>query len=184
MALRPHQAALIEVFKEHGIREGDFTLASGRTSKWYLDGRAVTFRGDCFELIGKAILEAIEASGGCEFDAAGGLVVGAVPVALSVALASGKRSFAVRKEPKGHGIGGRIAGPVSPGERVLVVEDTATSGGSLIEAVDALEELGCIIAGATVLLDRGGELGALLAARSIPYFPVLNAPDVGHEFGS
>lgn len=184
MSLRPKQAALATVFEEYGIRRGEFTLASGRTSQWYLDGRQVTFRGDCFQLVGDAVMEAIAAGGGCRFDSCGGLAVGAVPVGLAVAFASGRPSFAVRKEAKGHGVGGRMAGPVTPADRVLVVEDTATSGGSIIEAIDALEEFGCTVAGASVLLDRGGELGAILEARSIAYFPVLGAPDVGFEFGS
>ena len=184
MSLRPKQAALATVFEEYGIQRGEFTLASGRTSQWYLDGRQVTFRGDCIALVGDAVMEAIGAGGGCTFDSCGGLAVGAIPVGLAVALASGRPSFAVRKEAKGHGVGGRMAGPVQPTDRVLVVEDTATSGGSIIEAIDALEEFGCTVAGASVLLDRGGELGAILASRSIPYFPVLGAPDVGFAFGS
>jgi orotate phosphoribosyltransferase len=77
-----------------------------------------------------------------------------------------------------------MAGPVEPHHRVLVVEDTATSGGSIIEAIDALQAFGCTVVGASVLLDRGGELGAILAARDIAYFPVLGAPDVGFAFGS
>lgn len=184
MSLRPKQAALATVFEEYGIKRGEFTLASGRTSQWYLDGRQVTFRGDCIELVGAAVMEAIDAGGGCHFDSCGGLAVGAVPVGLAVALASGRPSFAVRKEAKGHGVGGRMAGPVRSTDHVLVVEDTATSGGSIIEAIDALEEFGCTVVGASVLLDRGGELGAILESRGIAYFPVLGAPDVGFAFGS
>jgi orotate phosphoribosyltransferase len=179
--VRPAQAALAAALREHAIREGDFTLASGRKSHWYLDGRQVTFRGDCLEIVGEAIVEAL---GDVEFDAVGGLAVGAVPVALAVAFVTGKRSFAVRKEAKGHGVGGRMAGPIDPGDRVLVVEDTATSGGSLLDSVDAITEFGCAIVAASLLLDRGGELGPALVARGIPYRPVLVAPDLGYEFGS
>jgi orotate phosphoribosyltransferase len=181
MTMRPAQAALAAALREHAIEEGEFTLSSGRTSNWYLDGRQVTFRGDCIEIVGDAIVEAI---GDTEFDAVGGLAVGAVPVAVAVGLITGKRSFAVRKEAKGHGVGGRIAGPLDPGDRVLVVEDTATTGASLLAAVDAISEFGCAVAGASLLLDRGGELGAALADRGVPYFPVLTGPDLGYAFGS
>ena len=170
--------------REHAIREGEFTLASGRTSNWYLDGRQVTFRGDCIEIVGDAVVEALARGGVAPFDAVGGLAVGAVPVAVAVARASGARGFAVRKEAKGHGVGGRIAGPLEPGDRVLVVEDTATTGASLLDALDAVTEFGCEVVAASLLLDRGGELGPELERRGIPYAPVLAAPDLGYEFGS
>ena len=101
--MRPAQAALAAALREHAIEEGEFTLSSGGTSNWYLDGRQVTFRGDCVEIVGESIVEALD---GIEFDAVGGLAVGAVPVALAVAFVTGTRSFAVRKEPKGHGSAG------------------------------------------------------------------------------
>ena len=179
--MKPAQAALAAALREHAIEEGEFTLSSGGTSNWYLDGRQVTFRGDCIEIVGDAIVEALD---GIEFDAVGGLAVGAVPVALAVAFVTGTRSFAVRKEPKGHGVGGRIAGPLDPGDRVLVVEDTSTTGAAVLTAVDAISEFGCTIVAASLLLDRGGQLGDALAARGVLYRPVLGAPDLGYEFGS
>ena len=186
MTLRPSQDALARVLREHAIREGEFTLASGRTSRWYLDGRQVSFRGDCIEIVGEAIVDALAVAGVAAdaYDAVGGPVVGAIPVALAVALVSDKPSFAIRKEAKGHGVGGRIAGVLEAGQRVLVVEDTATSGGSLLEALPAVAELDCPIAAVSLLLDRGGELGGKLAPMGIPYCPVLGAPDLGYEFGS
>ncbi len=77
-----------------------------------------------------------------------------------------------------------MAGPVVPTDRVLVVEDTATTGASLLKAVDAIREFGCEIVAASLLLDRGGSLGGELESRGIPYVPVLTAPDLGYEFGS
>ena len=184
--MRPAQAALAAALREHAIREGEFTLASGRTSHWYLDGRQVAFRGDCMEIVGDAIVEALAATGVAadDFDAVGGPVVGAIPVALAVAFVTGKPSFAVRKEAKGHGTGGRIAGVLAAGERVLVVEDTVTSGGSLLDALAALDDMSCPIVAVSLMLDRGGELGARLATRGVAYAPVLTAPDLGYEFGS
>lgn len=183
-ALRPAQAALEEVIRKYAITEGEFTLASGRTSSWYLVGRNLTFRGDCLHLVGDAVLDALAAGGAPTFDTVGGIVVGAVPVALAVAERVPCRAFAVRKEAKDHGDRSQIAGPLEPGDRVLIVEDTTTTGGSLLEAVDAVEAFGCEVVAASVLVDRGGELGDKLAARGIPYFPVLTAPDLGYAFGS
>ncbi len=175
------RAELLEALRRHSLRTGEFTLASGRTSSWYLDARQVTFRGDCVEIVGRAVLEAVD---GLDFDAAGGLTLGADPVALAVALVSGRRAFAVRKEAKGHGAGGRMAGAVQAGDRVLVVDDAVTTGGSTLQAVKAVRDFGAVIVGAACLLDRGGELGGALANLQIPFFPVLGAPDLGFEFGS
>jgi orotate phosphoribosyltransferase len=186
VTLRPAQEALGRVLREHAIREGEFTLASGRTSSWYLDGRQVGFRGDCMEIVGNAIVDALATAGidADAFDAVGGPVLGAVPVAMGVALVTGKPSFAIRKEAKGHGVGGRVAGVLEAGQRILVVEDTATSGGSLLEALPAVQQMGCPIVAVSLLLDRGGRLGGRLAELGITYCPVLGAPDVGYEFGS
>jgi orotate phosphoribosyltransferase len=175
------RAELLDALQRHSLRTGEFTLASGRTSSWYLDARQVTFRGDCVEIVGRAVLEAVD---GLEFDAAGGLTLGADPVALAVALVSGRRAFAVRKEAKGHGAGGRMAGAVCPDDRVLVVDDAVTTGGSTLQAVEAIWGFGAVVVGAACLLDRGGELGPALVRLGIPFFPVLGAPDLGFEFGS
>ena len=186
MTLRPPQAALAAVLREYAIREGEFTLNSGRTSHWYLDGRQVAFRGDCIAIVGEAIVDALEHEGigADDYDSVGGPVVGAIPVALAVALVTGKPAFAIRKEAKEHGVGGRIAGVLEARQRVLIVEDTATTGKALVESLPAVEEMECPIVAIALLLDRGGALGALLAERSIPYVPVLGAPDLGYEYGS
>ena len=138
MTLRPTQEALAAVLTKYAIREGQFTLNSGRTSHWYLDGRQVSFRGDCLAIVGDAIVDALAVAGIStdDYDAVGGPVVGAIPVALAVALTTQKPSFAIRKEAKDHGVGGRIAGVLEPGWRVLIVEDTATTGKALFEALD------------------------------------------------
>lgn len=175
---------LVEAFQEYGIREGEFQLSSGGTSTWYLDGRQVTFRGELQPVIGQAVVDTLEREGVGEFDAVGGMTLGADPVAIAVATAMGIRAFSVRKEPKGHGVGGRFAGPVTGDDRVLVVEDTVTTGSAFLTAIDAINELGCEIVAACCLLDRGGVVADKLAARRIPFFPVLGAPDVGYAFGS
>ena len=177
----PATAELLADLQRFSVREGEFTLASGRISKWYVDARQVTYRGDCLETVGRAVLEA---AGDLSFDAVGGLTLGADPVALAVAVCSGKRAFAVRKEAKGHGAGGRMAGPLREGDRVLIVDDAVTTGGSTLEALDAVVEFGAVVVGAACLLDRGGELGPALEERGIPFYPVLGAPDLGFAMGS
>ena len=176
--------SLIDAFRTYAIREGEFRLSSGGTSNWYLDGRQVTFRGDLQPVIGQAVLDTLDAAGVGEFDAVGGMTLGADPVAIAVATAKGIRAFSVRKEPKGHGVGGRFAGPVTADDRVLIVEDTVTTGSAFLMAVDAVTELGCEIVAAVCLLDRGGVVGEKLAARGIDFHAVLGAPDVGYPFGS
>ncbi len=182
--MRPAQEALARALREHAIRTGEFVLASGRRSEWYVDGRLVTFRGDCVDIVGDAVMEALEGAGGVEFDAVGGLAIGADPVTVAVARASGARGFAVRKEAKDHGVGGRIAGPLEPGDRVLVVDDTVTSGGSILQAVDAVRDYGCSVVAAAALLDRGGELAARLRGIGVQYVTVLTAAELGFSAGS
>jgi len=186
VTLRPTQAALAAVLREHAIREGEFTLNSGRTTNWYLDGRQVSFRGDCLRIVGDAIVDALRVAGiaGDDYDVVGGPELGAVPVALAVALVTGKPGFAIRKQAKDHGVGGRIAGVLESGQRVLIVEDTATTGKALFEALPAVTGMGCHIVAVSLLLDRGGQLGPRLGPTGIPYVPVLGAPDLGYEFGS
>lgn len=186
MSLRPTQAALADALRRYAIREGEFTLNSGRTSNWYLDGRQVAFRGDCLAIVGDAIVDALYVAGigADDYEAVGGPVVGAVPVALAVAMVTGKPAFAIRKEAKNHGVGGRIAGVLEAGQRVLIVEDTATTGKALMESLPVVAEMECPIVAISLLLDRGGALGETLAGQSIPYVPVLGAPDLGYEYGS
>ncbi len=186
MTLRPTQAALAEVLRKYAIREGEFRLNSGRTSNWYLDGRQVAFRGDCVAIVGDAIVDALAHAGigADDYDVVGGPVVGAIPVALAVAMVTGKPAFAIRKEAKDHGVGGRIAGVLEARQRVLIVEDTATTGKALVQSLPAVVEMACPIVAISLLLDRGGALGELLAERAIRYVPVLGAPDLGYEYGS
>lgn len=189
--LRPTQQLLVDAFRKHAVQEGDFTLKSGRKSAWYCIGRNLTFRGDCIELVGHAIMDALEnaeAETGLslrDFEAVGGIVVGAVPVAMAVASVTGKNAFAVRKEAKDHGdASSLIAGPLEAGQRVLIVEDTVTTGGSLLESVDAVQAMGCEIVAVAALLDRGGEIADKCKERGLTFVSSIGAPDLGFEFGS
>lgn len=188
--LRPTQQLIVDAFKKHCVTEGDFTLASGRKSKWYCIGRDLTFRGDSIELVGHAIMDALEAGEKetgknlTNFDAVGGIVVGAIPVAMAVASVTGKNSFAVRKEPKGHGDGALIAGPLKPGQKVLIVEDTVTTGGSLLPSIEAVQNFGCEVIGVAALLDRGGVISSICEEKGLTFVSSISAPDLGFEIGS
>ena len=185
--LRPTQQLMVDAFKKYAVTEGDFTLKSGRKSKWYCVGRNLTFRGDCIELVGHAIVDALNAKDEklLEFDAVGGSVVVAISVAMSVASVTGKNAFAVRKEAKAHGDSSSlIAGPLEAGQKVLIVEDTVTTGGSLMESVKAVQNMGCEIVAVAALLDRGGEIAKKCEEIGLTFVASIGAPDLGFEFGS
>lgn len=185
--LRPTQHILVDAFRKYAVTEGDFTLKSGKKSSWYCVGRNLTFRGDCIELVGHAIIDALKAKDEklLDFDAVGGIVVGAIPVAMAVANVTGKNAFAVRKEAKDHGDSSSlIAGPLEAGQKVLIVEDTVTTGGSLMESVKAVQDMGCEIVAVAALLDRGGEITKKCEDMGLTFVSSISAPDLGFEFGS
>jgi orotate phosphoribosyltransferase len=178
-----HQAGLLEHLRTHSLRLGDFTLRSGARSNWYMDARTTTFDGAGALLVARAVLEVLAPG----VSAIGGPTQGADPIGVAVALvgsAEGRslKAFSVRKEAKGHGTGGRVVGPVGPGDRAAVVEDTTTTGGSLLGAIDALGEEGIPVVQALTLVDRSGGLVAkAMAARGIPYLALVVPADLGLE---
>ena len=99
-------------------------------------------------------------------------------------MAGALRSFSVRKEDKGHGVTGRIAGALEPGDEVVITEDTVTRGTSLMEAVDVVREFGAEPVLITVIVDRGGTCAAMAADAGVAYRPLLTAPDLGFAFGT
>jgi orotate phosphoribosyltransferase len=167
------------------VRRGDFTLKSGQHSTWFLDTKQTACRPDGILLVADAALEVMPA----EATAIGGLTMGADPVAFGIAAVAATRgralrSFSVRKEAKDHGVTGRLAGALLPGDRVVVTEDTVTRGTSIMEAVDAVEAAGATPVAILVIVDRGGTCGAMAAARGIPFLPLLTAEDLGFGFGT
>lgn len=183
--LPPKLEALRAFVLEHAVRLGEFTLKSGRRSAWFLDAKQVPCRPDGLLLMADAMLDTIPD----DIDAIGGLTLGADPVAYGVAAVAATRgrnlrSFTVRKEAKGHGVTGRIAGALEPGDRVVITEDTVTRGVSLIEAADVVREFGADPVLVTLVVDRGGTCAAMCEAAGIEYRPLLTAPDLGFEFGS
>ena len=151
------RAALLQQIKDKAVVHGRVTLSSGREADYYVDLRRITLDADAAPLVGRVMLDA---TAGLDFDAVGGLTLGADPVAaamLHAAAATGRRldAFVVRKEGKAHGLQRRIEGPDVAGRRVLAVEDTSTTGGSVLTAVEALREAGAEVVGVAVIVERG-----------------------------
>ena len=185
MPLPPALDALRAHVLAHSVKRGSFTLKSGATSSWFLDTKQTACRPDGIVLVADALLEILPA----EADAIGGLTMGADPMAYGVAAIAATRgrmlrSFSVRKEAKDHGVTGRIAGALEPGDRVVVTEDTTTRGTSLMEAVEVIREFGAEPVLVTVIVDRGGTCGAMCEAAGVAYRPLLTAPDLGFDFGT
>lgn len=174
---RRRMAALI---REHGYehREEPFRLTSGRLSHDYLDGKHAIAAGPALREAAEAVVEAVDVP----FDVVGGPTMGADALAHAVAMVSGSGWFSVRKEPKGHGRGAWVEGTrLVAGERVLVVDDVVSTGGSLLKAVARIVELGAEVVAATALVDRSPQVGARFAERGIPWRPLLSWADIGIE---
>ena len=179
------RAALRDHVFQHALKTGDFTLKSGRKSTWFLDTKQTACRPDGIVLVANAALEVIPDNA----NAIGGLTMGADPVAFGIAAIAATRgrnlrSFSVRKESKDHGVTGRIAGALQPGDEVVITEDTVTRGTSIFEAVDTVREFGAEVVLITVIVDRGGTCADMARNAGIAYAPLLTAPDLGFAFGS
>ena len=152
------RGTLIRLLAQRSVRRGRFTLASGRESTHYVDARLTTMSPEGLAVIGPSALRAIRERGWA-IDAAGGLTLGADPIAYAIALASVKepplvRAFTVRKEAKQHGTGRLIEGPMRDGDRVVIIEDVITTGGSALRAAEAVQRAGATISGILALVDR------------------------------
>jgi orotate phosphoribosyltransferase len=183
--LEPARNALREHVLRHSLKTGNFTLKSGASSSWFLDTKQTACRADGVVLMANVALELIPK----DAVAIGGLTMGADPVAYGIAAVAATRgidlrSFSVRKEAKDHGVTGRIAGALQPGDKVVITEDTVTRGTSIMEAVDAVVAFGAIPVLITVVVDRGGTCGAMAAERGIPFIPMLTALDLGYGYGT
>jgi orotate phosphoribosyltransferase len=183
--LPPPLAALRDHVLAHSLKRGTFTLKSGAPTTWFLDTKQTACRPDGILLVADAMLPLIPA----EATAIGGLTMGADPVAFGVAAVAATRgrelrSFSVRKEAKDHGVTGRLAGALEPGDRVVITEDTVTRGTSLMEAVDVVRQLGAEPVLISVIVDRGGTCAAMAAEAGIAYRPLLTAPDLGFGYGT
>jgi len=149
---------LVRLLAARSAKRGDFTLASGRKSSLYIDARLTTMSPDGQRLIGRLGLQALRDSS-WDADAVGGLTLGADPIAYAICHSSADtdrpvKAFTVRKEPKAHGTAKQVEGPFARGDRVVVVEDVITTGGSAAKAVDALRREGAELLGVLALVDR------------------------------
>lgn len=176
------RSALIEHMVTHSVRtDGPFVLRSGETSDWYIDARQTTFSGDGARRVGKAVLPEVPP----DVAAVGGMTMGADPIAVATAIAAadaGRQlaAFSIRKEPKDHGTGGRLVGPIAAGSRVVALEDTTTTGSALREAILALLEADVVVVRAVSLVDRSnGATTSAMEELDIPYTALLTPRDLG-----
>jgi len=149
---------LVRLLATRSAKRGTFTLASGRQSSLYIDARLTTMTPEGQQLIGRLGLEAI-GDAGWPADAVGGLTLGADPIAYAICHSSAAssrpvRSFTVRKEPKAHGTGKLVEGPLAASDRVVIIEDVITTGGSAARACEAVRAAGAVILGILALVDR------------------------------
>jgi orotate phosphoribosyltransferase len=173
------KSELIEQIKQKAVVHGKVILSSGKEADYYVDLRRVTLDAVAAPLVGQAMLDATK---DLDFDAVGGLTLGADPVAtamMHVAKENGRvlNSFVVRKEGKAHGLQRRIEGPDVKGKKVLAVEDTSTTGGSVLTAVQALQEAGAIVVGVAVVVDRGA--GKKIEEAGLKYVSVVSLQELG-----
>jgi len=171
---------LLKAVREKAYRTGDFTLASGKKSDYYIDCKEVTLDGEGSLLVGQIVFGIIKSWG---VSAVGGMELGSVPISTSVSVVSAIEgaplfNFIVRKEAKGHGTGKRLEGRVRSGDKVAVVEDVVSTGGSSLRAIDAIEESGAIVAGLVSIVDR--EMGGAEAFlnRGVKYTPIFTISEI------
>jgi orotate phosphoribosyltransferase len=173
---------LLTLLAARSAKRGNFTLASGRQSTLYIDARLTTMSPEGLALIGPLGLDAINAAN-WSADSVGGLTLGADPIACAISYASassGKpvRAFTVRKEPKTHGTGKLIEGPFRTGDRVAVIEDTITSGGSARKAIDAVRAAGGEVVGVLALVDREEGGRDALEREGVPVLALTRAAEI------
>jgi len=170
---------LLAGIKEKAVLHGDFVLSSGQHATTYVDLRRVLLDGRLSPLAGRVLLDA---TADLDYEAVGGLTLGADPVAYALLAAASNRgtpidAFVVRKAEKTHGLQRRIEGPDVSGRRVLAVEDTSTTGASVLAAVEALQQAGAEVAGVAVLVERGAR--PKIEERGLPYRAVFELADLG-----
>ena len=175
------RTALIDHVKNLAVVHGKVTLASGKEADYYVDMRRVTLDGAASPVVGRVMNALVE---DLEFEAVGGLTLGADPVAtamLHARAAAGGRldAFVVRKEPKAHGLQRRIEGTEVAGRRVLVVEDTSTTGGSALTAVEAVRQAGGEVVAVAVVVDRDTGAAEAIAGAGLEYRFALGLTDLG-----
>jgi len=175
---------LAQYINELAVQRGEFTLTSGKKASFYIDLRQVSLDHRVAPLIGDVMLEVV--SEFPEVEVVGGLTMGADPIASAImhrAVVAGREldAFVVRKEPKGHGMGKQVEGPDVSGKKVIVVEDTSTTGGSPLKAIEAVEKAGGIVVAVAVVVDRDTGAKQVIEEAGYPYRAALGLADLGLE---
>jgi orotate phosphoribosyltransferase len=170
---------LRKLINDLAVVRGRVVLSSGKEADWYVDLRRLTLNHAGGPLVGQVMLDVVD---GWEFDAVGGLTLGADPVAVAMMHAAAARgraidAFVVRKAGKAHGLQRRIEGPDVAGRRVLAVEDTTTTGSSVLTAVEALTEAGAQVIGVAVIVDRGA--GDAIRATGLDFRAAYTLAELG-----
>ena len=173
---------LIDYISAEAVFLGDFTLTSGKKASYYVDQRKVSLDHRVAPLIGQVMIDVIRDIP--DVFAVGGLTMGADPVASAIlhqgaAQGLSYDAFVVRKEPKDHGRGKQVEGPDLEGKRVVVLEDTSTTGGSPLAAIEALEKIGAIVVGVAVVVDRNTDARERIEKAGYPYYYAIGLSDLG-----
>jgi len=184
-AVSPVIRELIGLVESKALKRGTFRLASGREASFYLDAKQVVLDAHGAMLVGKAILERLRSLGPLPA-AVGGMSIGADPITSAVITMAGVeglplKGFMVRKEPKDHGTKKYVEGPVEPGQRVVIVEDVTTTGGSSLLAIDRVHEFGLVVERVITVIDRLAGAKDAFAARGIPLESLVTIRDLGIE---
>lgn len=176
-------ARLVQLIGELAVVHGRVTLSSGLEADYYVDLRRATLHHEAAPLIGKVMLQLLEDSGITDFDAVGGLTMGADPVATAMlhqAQSQGKSidAFVVRKAAKEHGMGRQVEGPDVSGKKVVVVEDTSTTGGSPMTAAKALQAAGALVVAVATVVDRDTGARQTIEKAGFKYISAISLQDL------
>lgn len=174
-----HKDELLQVLKDKAVVFGEVTLSSGEKSNYYIDCRRVTLDSKGAYLVGQVLSDMV---GGA--DAVGGLTLGADPIATAVSVISYEKgrpipAFIVRKGQKAHGMMKRVEGPIEPGSRVIIVDDVITKGGSILEAIEAVEEDGHEVVKVICLVDRKQGGGDVIISKGYSLEVLFTPEDLG-----
>jgi orotate phosphoribosyltransferase len=179
-----NHSRLVELIKELAVVHGRVTLSSGLEADYYVDLRRATLHHEAAPLIGQVMLDMLDSAGITDFEAVGGLTMGADPVGTAImhqAAARGRKvdAFVVRKQAKEHGMGRQVEGPDVRGRKVVVVEDTSTTGGSPLTAAKALETAGAIIVAVATVVDRDTGAQKIIEDAGYRYLSAVSLDDLG-----
>lgn len=168
------------VHKE-ALQFGDFTLASGKKAKYYLDCRKLTLDSEAANVIAEGILEVLKDD---MPEAVGGMAIGADPITAAVITCSWQQNkpikgFIVRKEAKAHGTGQQVEGPIEPGQRAVMVEDVVTTGGSSLRAIEYAREFGLKVDRIVAIVDRGENSAEIFNEVGVEFVSLLHVSDLG-----